>query len=58
MKLFNYRALVKTQRLNITIYSGRKNNSFIALYTLNNIPMHWKKCVIYKSVINDQQFFA
>jgi len=49
MKLFIESALVKTQRLNIRI---KRTIIFIAMYTLNKNPLHWKNCVIYKNVFN------
>jgi hypothetical protein len=50
-KLFIQRTLVKTQRLNIRIYSDRKNNYFFTMYILNKNPQHLKNCTFYKTVI-------
>jgi hypothetical protein len=43
--------LVKTERLNIKIYSDTKNN-ILAIYIFNKNPMYSKKCVLYKSVLD------
>ena len=53
MMMFIWRALIKTQRLNIRIYSLR-TITFIAKYILNKNPPHLKNCVIYKSVLDDK----
>jgi len=52
MKLFIRSTLVKTQRLNIRIYSDR-TIIFIAIYTVIKNPLHLKNCVIYKNVLDD-----
>jgi len=51
VKLFIHSALVKTQRLNITAYSDKKNIYFTAMYAVIKNPVHLKNCVIYKSVL-------
>jgi len=52
MKMFIQSTLVKTQRLNIRIYSDKKNCYFIAMHTLNKNQLHLKSCVIYQSVLD------
>jgi hypothetical protein len=43
--------LVKTERLNIKIYSDTKNN-ILAMYIFNKNPLYLRNCVLYKSVLN------
>jgi hypothetical protein len=54
VKFFLLSALVKTQMLNIRIYSDTKKNSFIAIDTINKNPLHFKNYVTYQNVL---QFF-
>jgi len=49
LKLFLHRTLIKTQRINIRIYSERKNNYSITQYTMNKNALHLKNCVIHKN---------
>jgi len=53
MKLFIQSALVKTQRLNIMIYSDRKNNYFYSNVYITQKSIALENCVIYISVFND-----
>jgi len=57
VKLLIHSTLAKTQRLNIRIYSDRKKNNFLAMYTLNKNPVKRKNHVIYISVLDNVQFF-
>ena len=45
MKLFIYRTLIKTQSLNITIYSDRKNNYF---YNIEYLLTPWSRVLLEK----------
>ena len=57
VKFFIQTTLVKTQRLSIRIYSDRKNNYFYSNVHIKQKKLHLMNCVIYKSVLNDKQFF-
>jgi hypothetical protein len=54
MKMFILNKIIKTQRLNIKIYSDKKTVIFIAMYTLNKNQLCLKNCVIYKRVLKRQ----
>jgi hypothetical protein len=54
--MFIQRTLLKTQSLNIRMYSDRKNNYFLSKYTLNKNPLHLKNCVIYKDYLMTNNF--
>jgi hypothetical protein len=50
MKLFIHSAMLKTRRLNTRIYSDRKTIIFIAMYTLNKNPLHWRNCYLQECI--------
>jgi len=51
IKLFIHSTLVKTQRINIRIYSDRKSS--YTMYILNKNTLNLKNCIIYKNVLDD-----
>jgi hypothetical protein len=51
VRLFIQHTLVKIERLSVRIYSDRKKNHFIAVYTLNKIAKPLKNCYLQECII-------
>jgi len=56
LKMFIWSRLVKRESLNIRIYSDSNNNYFYNNVLVKKNALYLKNCVIYNSVLHDEQF--